>query len=122
MRGCLYRPARRCAPSLCLCFRVSFSVCVPVDSLTPWFAEHLTPLEESILNLARDLESVQIEQRYMRQRERAHRNSARALSPSLCARVCVCVCVCVCMSVCVFVSLSFLFAGSVASCVCARLV
>ena len=37
--------------------------------------EHLTPLEESILHLARDLESVQIEQRYMRQRERAHRNS-----------------------------------------------
>jgi hypothetical protein len=40
-------------------------------------AEHLTPLEESILNLARDLESLQIEQRYMRQRERAHRNSTR---------------------------------------------
>jgi len=37
--------------------------------------EHLSPLEESILNLARDLESVQIEQRYMRQRERAHRNT-----------------------------------------------
>ena len=38
--------------------------------------EHLSPLEDSILKLARDLESVQIEQRYMRQRERAHRNSA----------------------------------------------
>ena len=40
--------------------------------------EHLTPLEESILNLARDLESVQIEQRYMRQRERAHRNTSES--------------------------------------------
>ena len=47
---------------------------------------------------------------------------ARSLSLSVCACVCMCVRVCVYVCVCVFVSLFFLFAGSVASCVCARLV
>lgn len=47
------------------------------DTLEAEFAkaEHLSPVENSVVTLAEGLSALQAEQRYMRMRERVHRDS-----------------------------------------------
>ena len=47
-------------------------------------AEHLTPLEKSVLALGEGLQHIQAEQEYMKMRERIHRNSESPSMPLQC--------------------------------------